>query len=309
VLVGNRLSGGLALIETPEVAAEPDPVPSPLEVEAASSSFDTKFDGNEIWDTRFRNQWADGGNAPSTSLVDGSPMDLRVRLVGSGASWIEGTGAGWDEGNDGNWTFETRLKFDANPSGYVLWLGTDRHQILVEIYGDRTQDFGGDSFNVSHNNLDGQFHTFRVAHDAEGERYHVWRDGESLTGDLGVGYDTGTTDSRLILGDYTRGSFGNNYDVVIEYVRFDLDGAFLPPGGDVEPGLKINEVRLGEGNVRVTWTSRRGTVYTIEGSATLEAESFEPVATDIPAEGGTTTATAESLSPGVTKKFFRVREQ
>jgi hypothetical protein len=92
-------------------------------------------------------------------------------------------------------------------------------------------------------------------------------------------------------------------------VRFDLDGAFLPPGGDVEPGLKINEVRLGEGNVRVTWTSRRGTVYTIEGSATLEAESFEPVATDIPAEGGTTTATAESLSPGVTKKFFRVREQ
>ena len=312
-VIGGRISGGLAILEILEVSKEPEPMPSPPGVKADSSSFDSKFEGNEIWDTRFREQWFDAGNAPSTSLVEGSPTDLRVRLEGSGASWIEGTDTGWDDGNDGNWTFETRLKFDANPSGYVLWLGIDSRQILVEIYGNRTQDFGGETFNASHSNLDGLFHTFRVAHDSEGERYHVWRDGVSLTGEAGVGYDTATSDSRLILGDYTRGAFGNNYDVVIDYVRFDQDGAYLPPdddgGSETTDDFTITELSLDEGNVSLNWSSREGLVYTIERSATLELDSFEPVLTDITAGGTMTTATAEALPAGRASMFYRVREQ
>jgi hypothetical protein len=124
------------------------------------------------------------------------------------------------------------LKFNANPNGFILWLGTDTQRILVEIYGDRTQDNGTNTFNVSHNNLDGAFHTFRIAHDAVNAKYHVWRDEVRLTPLAGVAYDAAAADSRLILGDYTSGTFGNGFDVTVDYVRYDQTAAYLPTCAD-----------------------------------------------------------------------------
>ena len=162
--------------------------------------------------------------------------DLKVANPGAAAAWIEGTDSGWNTANHDSWTFETRLKFTANPNGFILWLGTDTKRILVEIHGDRTRDHtdGGSVFDVAHNNLDGQFHVFRVAHDAANGRYHVWRDGTRLSPLAGVAYDQTATDSRLILGDYTSATFGNNFDVTIDYIRFDQTGAFLPVGADAD---------------------------------------------------------------------------
>jgi hypothetical protein len=171
------------------------------------------------------------GGALTKSLPEAT--DLRVLHPSTGGRWIEGTAAGWNSIASGSWTFETRLKSNVNANGFVLWHGVGARRILVEVHGNRTQDHadGGQSFNVAHNNLDGNFHTFRVVHDAPNSRYHVFRNGVRLSPLDGTPYDQTGTDSRLILGDYTSGAFGNNFDVTIDHVRF-TNSALLPPGTD-----------------------------------------------------------------------------
>jgi len=226
--VGDRIAAALGLIEEPPPPANPPP---PV-IEKESSAFDTRYEGNEIWNgTAFANAWAQTGTL--TKTLPG-PTDLKIVNPSAGGNWIEGTNSGWNTANNGNWTFETRLKFNANANGFVIWLGTDTQRILVEVYGDRTQDNGNNTFNVAHNNLDGQFHTFRVAHDAGRAKYHVWRDAVRLTPIAGVAYDAAAADSRLIMGDFTSGTFGNNFDVTIDYVRYDQTATYLPPGADAD---------------------------------------------------------------------------
>ncbi len=177
------------------------------------------------------NGWGQIGGI-SASIVAGG--DLRVLNTSAGGSWVEGTNTGWSEGNDGVWTFEARMRFDANPNGFMIWLGTGSQRVWVEIYGDRTQDSGGQAFNVAHDNLDGEFHSWRIGHDPESGVYHVWRDGERLTPVAGAPYDSSGADERMILGDYTGGTFGNSFDVIIDAVRFDFGNAYLPPGADAD---------------------------------------------------------------------------
>ena len=55
-----------------------------------------------------------------------------------------------------------------------------------------------------------------------------------LTPVAGVAYDAVAADSRLILGDYTSGTFGDYFDVTIDYVRYDATGAYLPTGADAD---------------------------------------------------------------------------
>jgi len=228
--VGDRIAAGLGLIEIPTTP----PSSPPPHLEAASQDFPSTFEGNEIWDgTDFVNNWSQFSTL-TKSLP--APTDLRVIHPSTGGRWIEGTNTGWTTGHTGNWTFEARLKFDANANGFILWLGTGSKRILVEIHGDRTQDSadGGASFNVAHNNLDGSFHAFRVAHDAAAGKYHIWRDGIRLSPLDGVDYDQSAAENRMILGDYTGGTFGNYFDVTIDHARYDQTGAFLPPGADAD---------------------------------------------------------------------------
>ena len=228
--VGDRIAASLGLLETPEAAASASGPPP--HVETDSSAFTPRFEGNEIWNgAAFANSWAQTGTLTKTLPA---ATDLNVVNPGGGGAWIEGTNAGWNTANNGSWTLETRIKFNANANGFMLWLGTDNDTILVEIYGDRTQDSGGNTFNVAHNNLDGNFHSFRVVNDAANGKYHVWRDAARLTPVAGVAYDNTNNESRLIMGDYTSASFGNNFDATIDYVRFDQTGACLPPGADAD---------------------------------------------------------------------------
>jgi sialidase-1 len=238
--VGDRISGGMAIIEMPEASAS-----SPPGTEKSVGEFEHHYEGNEIWDTLFQPGWGElNGGGTSESLV-GDGSDLRYDHGGSGvATTLDGTGTPWNGANDGDWTFETRLKFNANPSGFVLWLCTGSNRALIEIYADRTQDFGDDQFNIQHNNADGKFHEFRVAHDSSAGVYHVWRDGVELTNG-GAPYDQAGADSRMLLGDYTSGGFGNNFDVEIDYVAFDQTGVYLPVG---DPADVLAKYDADEGN-------------------------------------------------------------
>lgn len=225
--VGERIAAALGLVEEPAAA----PASPPPHVEAESSAFDSRYEGNEIWDgSAFVNSWTQVGTL-TKSLPD--PTDLRIIHPSTNGRWIEGTNTGWSAICTDSWTFETRLKCNANANGFILWCGTGTRRILVEIHGDRTQDSadGGQAFNASHNNLDGNFHVFRIVHDAPNARYHVFRDGVRISPLDGVAYDQTATENRLILGDYTSGAFGNAFDVTLDNLRF-TDGAFLPPGTD-----------------------------------------------------------------------------
>jgi hypothetical protein len=162
----------------------------------------------------------------------------RHHLNGAG-EWLEGIASTrdggtttWNSGNDGDWTFEIRLKFNANPAGFAIWLGTDTKRVIVEIYADRTQDNENNVFNVSHSNLDGAFHVWRIAHDSDNARYHVWRDGVRLTPLEGANFDGSGADSRVVLGDRTGGAFGDNYNAEFGSICYDQTGAYLPPGAD-----------------------------------------------------------------------------
>lgn len=227
--VGDRIAAAFGLLETPLPGVVT--VGEPPFIESGSANFQSRFEGNEIWNgSALINSWAQTGT-PTKALIN--TTDLRLVNPGTNSTWIEGVATGWNNANDKSWTFETRLKFDTNANGFIIWLGTDTRRILVEIHGDHTVD-SGNAFSVAHNNLDGAFHTFRIAHDAVNARCHVWRDAVRLTPLAGVAYDTAAADSRLIMGDYTAGTFGNDFDVTIDYVRYDQTGACLPSGADAD---------------------------------------------------------------------------
>lgn len=233
--VGDRVAAGMGVISL-TTASVPSGSTEPPHVEVQSGAFGSRFEGNGIYNgSSYVNGWAKVGSLTEELTADDQQVlsDLKVKLAGAGAAWVEGTNAGWTGIRAGDWTLELRIKFNANPNGFMVWLGTGTQRVLVEIYGNRTQDYGGESFNVVHNNVDGQFHIFRIAHESVAGRYHVWRDGIRLTAIGGAPYD-GSSDGRLILGDYTSGTFGNDFDVTIDHLRFDGSGAFLPVGADAD---------------------------------------------------------------------------
>jgi hypothetical protein len=233
--VGDRIAAALGLMETPIQLIANFPPPS---VEMEVAEFGNCFAGNEIYNgSNYINGWSEVTPAATTEALNGMILN-RHHLNGAG-EWLEGIASTrdggtttWNSGNDGDWTFEIRLKFNANPAGFAIWLGTDTKRVIVEIYADRTQDNENNVFNVSHSNLDGAFHVWRIAHDSDNARYHVWRDGVRLTPLEGANFDGSGADSRVVLGDRTGGAFGDNYNAEFGSICYDQTGAYLPPGAD-----------------------------------------------------------------------------
>jgi len=233
IYVGERIAASLGLIEMPPAPVIGGPEPPPI-IEKAATSFTSCFEGNEIYNgTNYINGWAEVTPAATTESLVGDLTDLRRQHINGAGAWLEGTNSGWNTANDGSWTIEFRMKINSAPDGVVLWLGTDSNLIFVHIYDDRTTT-ESNRFNVAHTNNDGSFHVFRIAHDAGNRNYHVWRDGERLTATGGVDYDLSNNETRLIIGDSTSGALGNNYDIVIDSVKYDQTDAYLPTGADAD---------------------------------------------------------------------------
>ena len=202
---------------------------APVESTTMPPSLSTvAFRGNDIWNgTAYAAGWKESATF-TKSLTD--KKELRLINPGGAEILLDGTNVGWSGLNGQNWQVEIRIKFNANPNGFALWMGTGKQRIVIEIYADRTQDMGGESFRVAHNNMDGAFHTFRVIHAAEKAKYHVWRDGVRLSPADGANYDMVWQDNRLLFGDYsTRETFGDRFDAVIESVQLGPATAPLKP--------------------------------------------------------------------------------
>ena len=135
--------------------------------------------------------------------------------------------------------------------------------------------------------------------------------GELLSEQTITGFGNGNTLNNGNLSVQSGSSAGDFREALIR--SYELESLKSQPtfGGDggVDTDVAITGLSLADDNVNLTWTSSEGALYTIEGSTTLEADSFEPVATDITSGGATTTAIAESLSEGGASKFYRIRQQ
>jgi hypothetical protein len=160
--VGDRIAAALGVIADP-----PPPAASPAAAAPGNGSRRPSTPATKAIKSGTAAPWSTAGRRPARSpAACPRPSDLRLVHPSTDGRWIEGTGAGWSALATGSWTFETRLKCNANANGFVLWFGVGGQRILVEVHGNRTQDFGGESFNAIHNNLDDGFHSFRVVHDA-----------------------------------------------------------------------------------------------------------------------------------------------
>ncbi|MDB4289290.1 GDSL-type esterase/lipase family protein [bacterium] len=234
VFVGRGIAVGLGLTPKDSVVA---PVVYPV---VEKEVLGVCFRGDEIYNgSSYINGWSEVSASATSESLTGLILE-RNHLNGAG-EWLEGITSSkdggvtnWNSGNDGDWTFEIEMKFQANPAGFAIWLGTDSHRIIVDVMGAGTQDTNGDVFNVAHNNLDGEFHKWRIVNDSTMSRYHVWRDGVRLTSVEGAGYDSTGADSRVVLGDRTGGAFGDNYRVEIASICYDQSGGFLPLGADLD---------------------------------------------------------------------------
>ena len=220
-------------------SAEVPPAPPPNR-EKAATDLGVFFEGHEIYDgSRYINGWTEYNASAATETLAGTDLH-RIHLNGSEA-WVGGSTPSrdggvtdWATGNAGDWTLEARVRLNECANGFAFWIGAGSHRIILEVYADRTQDHGADGFVRYHDNEDGAFHAYRIAHASHHAKYHVWRDGERLTPIAGAVYDLADADDRLILGDYTTGSFGDGYDIDIDYVGYDQTGAYLPPGADAD---------------------------------------------------------------------------
>ena len=267
VYVGDRISGGLGIIEMPEPIAGAS---IPPVTEKDHVNLTTCFEGNEIYNgATYINGWSEPANASHVSeTLNGTDLN-RNQNGGNGASWLEGVASSrnggtttWATGNDGDWTWESRIRVNASPNGFIFWLGTGSKRIWVVINNGNTQNNGGAGFNVSHTNNDGNFHTWRITHDSVFGRYYVWRDRVLLTLAPGIGYDSSGSDERMIIGDYTgTGSFGNGHNIDIDYICYDQTGAFAPVSNN-PPNFNSDPVVKPDGQILTPYSG------TLDGTAT-----------------------------------------
>lgn len=226
----------------------------------SSSTFAHQYNGNQIWDgSAFQNGWSQAGYAagsdplPALSL-SGSALRVTNSLIttpaGAGNNgWLQqDTGSTpWELGT-GNWTIELSGKVNEASSlndNFVLWMAVGGSRLIVRIAQDAVGygETGADLISGV-NNADA-FHTYRIAYEANNltagptGTYHVWRDNVPISG-VGVSRQASDANTRLIVGDCCS-SLGNPVDPFeIQYVRYDMSGAFSPIADQGVLTLEIN---------------------------------------------------------------------
>jgi hypothetical protein len=224
-----------------------------------SGSFAHQFNGDQIWDgAAYANGW-DGAATSGGTTADYS-------LNGTNLSYNMSTNNGWlqqDNGStpwelgSGSWTVEVRARVGATGgnSGFVIWGALNGERDILTIRENSVTNLAGTVFDTS-NNTSG-FHDFRLVYDAGADVYHYFRDSVQLTPLTGVPQQAGTANTRLIIGDCCStvagtpfGGVGSSFE--IEYVRYDMTGAFSPTD---DQGIIAAAINRDTGNISLTNTT------------------------------------------------------
>ncbi|NWK54128.1 PEP-CTERM sorting domain-containing protein [Verrucomicrobiaceae bacterium N1E253] len=182
------------------------------------------------------NGWTINGSATITPTA-GVAGSIHLTTTGTSHSTLVGTTAtapgaavDWDSTVSPNtFTLEVSMRVNDLTDGFKFWAGTGDRIYMLDIYNDKvtTTNSGGGLKDVAMTLNDGEFHTFRLVADNTNPGAHVWVDGVHIGDEVGGVFNSGTNDSRFILGDTTSGSFGDDIDVDIAYISYDA-GAFAP---------------------------------------------------------------------------------
>jgi lysophospholipase L1-like esterase len=192
----------------------PDSGPLP----ALQSDCDITFSGREIAASiPSGGGWAELNPGHATATADGQIVRYDHRGQ-SAPAMLDGSHLPqWRACHTGSWSLEMRCRILSAEQGFAVWAGTGSGRIILVIRDDGTTSLAN-RFDDLSTNCDGQIHVFRIEYDATKHRYQVWRDGQRLTA-TAVAPDQTATDSRLLIGDYTAASFGDNFAVEIEQIR------------------------------------------------------------------------------------------
>jgi hypothetical protein len=215
------------------------------------ADFSHVFLGTEIHDgTGYQNGWAEFSPGDGTVFTDlgggvlgiaetGRGVMLDGSLASNGSStWVDNLVS--PLAPESAYTIEFKLKVNDLPNGIRLWSGMGDGRDFVDVFNDGvtiTQP-GGGFLTVPMTINDSAAHTFRLANDGNvgGEPYppaplmiaHVWVDGVRLTEAVGNPWTSSGDDARLLFGDYTSGTFGDDANYEIYYFAHDQGGAFAP---------------------------------------------------------------------------------
>ncbi|MCA9218655.1 MAG: PEP-CTERM sorting domain-containing protein [Planctomycetales bacterium] len=227
--------------------------------ELDSADFDFKYDGADIFDgADFQNDWSVAGDVNAGDLLDGASIELNERgnivlkqTPDNRNFWIQQDteDSPWEDGVDGgsiSFTFEIRAHLigtepDGDPvnNGFTMWAADGFQRGIAVVQEDSIQSFGRPGEILDERVNDDGFHTFRMTYDADEDLYFMFRDGE-LVGDDGFFAQAATGNNRLIVGDCCTNA--NDLapfifeELEIEYVRYDLDGAYDPVQSVMVPG-------------------------------------------------------------------------
>ena len=197
-----------------------------------SATFASQYTGIDIFDANtetFGAQWDFTGGS-STSSLSNSGATLVVNNNGNNGWLQQDSGSSPWEGGTGSWSLEVRAKLTDNSAdndGFTIWTDLNGENQIVWIQDDSVNLLDGTELLGGIDNTDG-FHDFRVAYDDTLGSYHVWRDGTFVTAPGGIAARTSSSDTRVIVGDCCTG-IGNPIDQwEIDYVRYDMNGAFSP---------------------------------------------------------------------------------
>jgi hypothetical protein len=77
------------------------------------------------------------------------------------------------------------------------------------------------------------------------------------------------------------------------------------PGRD---GFQITRVEVGD-DVTITWRSREGATYKVEGSESMAAAQWQELVNGLPSAGVETSYSDTTAPQGVPARYYRVTEQ
>ena len=218
--------------------------------ELDSAEFDFRYSGADIFDGQnFQNDWSVGGDANVGELLEGASIELNERgnivlkqTPDNRNFWIQQDSeeSPWEDGVDGgglSFSLEIRAHLigtepegDPLNNGFTIWAADGFQRGIGVVQEDSMQSFGRPGEILDERANDDGFHTYRLNYDADEDLYFMYRDGE-LVGD-GFFAQAPTGNNRLIVGDCCTDA--NDLtpfvfeELEIEYVRYDVDGAFDP---------------------------------------------------------------------------------
>lgn len=160
--------------------------------------------------------------APSS---DGNILTYQSDVASGGGFFVQDP---WAADAASGWTLEFRLKIGTDaPEGsdgaFAFFMADGSNGLRTFFIGQNS--FRTTSLSDTSDNTDG-FHTFRVAKAAGTLDFNLWRDGVAVGSVNGWGGSTFGSDDFLFWAD--GGGAVGGPTVEVDYVRFDITGAYEP---------------------------------------------------------------------------------